>query len=114
MYKGLTSILLLQIAGSLADKGCNTVRNGPNQYQRCSFPFIWKGIKHRSCAHSSTPSAVDKDCKALKADNPDVFKMLGNKKMKYNDDEKVRVILKDERGKIITSCFSDHPGLYGW
>ena len=109
MYKCITFV------GSLADKSCNTLEGGPNVHQQCSFPFVWKGQLHNHCAHSHTPSAFDKHCKRLRKQYPDILKnMRRNEDENEGDDYDTGITLKDENNDVITTCFPDHPGTFGW
>ena len=89
--------------GSLADKSCNTEDGGPNVHHQCTFPFIWKGQKHFHCSHSNTPSWENEKCKRLIERHPNIF-----------ENDKSGVILKNETDSVITTCYSSHPGNYGW
>ena len=91
------------ILGSLADKSCNTDEGGPKVHHQCTFPFVWKGQKHTHCSHTNTPSGENDKCKDLIEMHPNIF-----------ENDKSGVILKDENDNIITTCYSSHPGNYGW
>ena len=103
--------------GSLLDKTCTSDIGGPNEHQQCKFPFVWKGQKHRHCSHSETPSARNEKCKKLFEKYPDIFEStLSNIKGEQQDDDATTsgVILKNEKGDIITTCYSPHPARFGW
>ena len=103
------------IPGSLADKSCNTEAGGPNEHRQCTFPFVWKGQLHNHCSHSNTPSAHNEKCKILKDKFPHIFENA-----KYSEDgeqkdyNKRGVVVKDINGDVLTTCYSPHPGHFGW
>jgi hypothetical protein len=99
----------------LADKSCNTEEGGPNEHRQCTFPFVWKGQLHNHCAHSNTPSFHNEKCRILIDKYPDIFEnVVSHHDYEEKDHNKGGIVLQDEAGNVITTCYSPHPGRFGW
>ena len=46
---------------------------------------------------------------------PDIFEnVVSPRDYKEKDINKGGIVLKDEAGTVITTCYSPHPGRFGW
>ena len=98
------------VAGSSCGyKYCKTDNEGPTPYTKCKFPFEYGNIHFHTCAFTSSPSSLNKDCmnllKSLNATDRTEFPQKG-----YS-----RVDIWNRQRKLkLASCYKMDKGDNGW